>query len=56
MNAREEKRKLVQVQLPVDLVRQIDHLSIDWEVYRGAAIERLLREALERYKRPAAPN
>ncbi len=42
---------LVQVRIADDVVKQIDHLGIDWAVYRGEAIERLLREALAGHKR-----
>jgi len=42
-----EGRNLVQVRLRTDLVRQIDHLRIEWGMRgRGEAIERLLKEAL----------
>ena len=43
----EERKVLVQVRLPVDLVKVIDHLAVDWDVYRAEAMERLLRQALE---------
>lgn len=40
------ERRLVQVRLPVPLVRRIDHLSVDLELTRQATVERLLEEAL----------
>lgn len=46
----EEQKVLVQVRLPKDLVRRIDHLSVDFDLYRAQMIEQLLREALERHK------
>jgi metal-responsive CopG/Arc/MetJ family transcriptional regulator len=45
-------RKLVQVRLPADLVKQIDHMAVEWGIKRGPAMERLLREALERAEGP----
>ena len=41
----------VQVKLSVDLVKEIDHLSVEWGMYRVEAMERLLREAIEPYRR-----
>ena len=45
LNAKRE-RKLIQVRLPCDLMRQVDHLKIDWGVSRAKAMERLLAEAI----------
>lgn len=39
-------RVLVQVRLPADLVRQIDHLAVDEDLFRGQTIEHLLCLAL----------
>ena len=36
----------MQARLPADLVRAVDHLAVDWGVYRAHALERLLRAAL----------
>jgi len=44
---------LVQVRLPKDLVRQIDHLCVDWDVYRAQLIEQILRERVKTYNGPA---
>lgn len=41
---------LIQVRLPEGLVKQIDHLAVEWGVYRADAMRRLFHEALERYK------
>ena len=45
---------LVQVRLPKDLVKQIDHLCIDWDLYRAELVEQLLREGIKDYKGPEA--
>ncbi len=41
-----EKQQVV-IRLDKDLVKLIDHLSVDWENYRGEAIERLLTIAIQ---------
>ena len=38
--------------LDKDLVRAIDHLAVDWEMYRQDAIEKLLRQAMEASHQP----
>ena len=40
------ERTLVQVRLSRDLVKQVDHLKIEWGLTRGQAMERLLKEAI----------
>ena len=48
MEAREaESKTLIHVRLNKKVVKQVDHLSVEWDVYRNEAIERLLRQALE---------
>ncbi len=42
---------LVQVRLSDELVKDVDHLSIEWGLYRNETMERLLREALDTYKK-----
>lgn len=39
-------REMVHVRLDRELVRKIDHLAVDWRMYRNEAIERVLREGL----------
>lgn len=39
-------RKQVTVRLPLNMVKRIQHLAVDWEENLGQAIERLLNEAL----------
>lgn len=46
----EERKVMVQVRLPETLVKDIDHLAVDWGVFRAEAFERLLREALKVHK------
>lgn len=41
-----EEKVLVQVRLPKSLVRQVDHLAVDHDLYRVHMVEQLLREAL----------
>lgn len=38
--------KLVQVRLPLSLVRTLDHMKIDMRLTRAQVVEMLLREAL----------
>lgn len=38
---------LVQIRLPRELVREIDHLAIDLDEYRAPMFAMLLREALD---------
>lgn len=44
----------VQVRLPKGLIRQIDHLAVDWDLYRNELIEQLLMEGLKTYQGPEA--
>ena len=39
--------EVVHVRLDRELVRQVDHLAVDWGLFRGPAMERLLRLGLE---------
>jgi metal-responsive CopG/Arc/MetJ family transcriptional regulator len=43
---------MVQVRLPVRLVKSVDHYAVDAGLRRSAAIERLLRDALVVKQRP----
>ena len=45
-----EARVMVHVRLSKPLVREIDHLAVDWDTYRNEAVERLLTWAIENYK------
>lgn len=49
-------RVLVQVRLPKELVRVVDHLAVDEDLTRQAMVERLLGEALEHRRRHPASN
>ena len=40
----------VVARIDVAVIKSVEHLAIEWGVYRQNAIERLLRESLERYK------
>lgn len=42
---------LVQVRLSEDLVKDVDHLSVEWNLYRNETVEKLLREAIDTYKK-----
>lgn len=44
----------VQVRLPRGLIRKIDHLAIDWDLYRNELIEQLLMEGMKTYRGPEA--
>ena len=44
----------MQVGLRKDLVRQIDHLCLDWDWYRAELVEQILDEGMETYKGPQA--
>lgn len=43
------ERVMVQVRLPKDLVRRIDHLSIDRDLFRAQMVEHLVREGLKTF-------
>lgn len=42
-----ETKKQVVIRLDKDLVKRIDHISVEWDKYRGEAIERLLTIAIQ---------
>lgn len=44
-----EQRETVHVRLPKRMVKQIDHLAVDADMYRQGMFEKLLGEALEKY-------
>lgn len=44
----------VMVRLPRSLVREIDHLAVDLDLYRGEVMTLLLREALDARRQRAA--
>lgn len=46
MTTASEERPMVHVRLPRPLVKQVDHLSVDWEIDRARTIEKLLERAL----------
>lgn len=52
----QDKKVLVQVRLPEALVKDLDHLSVEWGGYRSDTIERLLKEALEAHKESLWPS
>jgi hypothetical protein len=45
-----EPREMVHVRLSKGLVREIDHLAVDWDTYRNRAVERLLQWAVEQQR------
>lgn len=45
-----DQRKMVHVRLPKTLLREIDHLAVDWDTYRNKAVEQLLAYAVEQQK------
>ena len=47
----EDDRKQVLVRLDRDIVKRTDHLAVEWDVYRGEAMEILLRIALVQAER-----
>ena len=42
--------KAVHVWLPLNLVKMIDYLAVDWEMNRSEALRRLVEEALAAYE------
>ncbi len=48
----ESERVMLQVRLPKDLIKQLDHACIDWDLYRAELVEQLLRKGLKDYDGP----
>ena len=46
-----EATVVVHVRLPKDLVKKVDHLSVDWDMFRNEAVARLLEESLKPYSK-----
>jgi hypothetical protein len=44
---------VLQVRVPRELVKRLDHFAIDHDVFRPGAVEMLLREGLSAYERKA---
>ena len=38
---------MVHVRLPKELMKQVDHLGVDWDEFRSGAMERLLRLGIQ---------
>ena len=49
--AKASRKVQVMVRLPEDLVKELDHLGVDLDLYRSEMIELLLRESLDTRKR-----
>jgi len=47
--SRQTRQPMVHVRLEPTLVRMIDYLAVDWDTTRSGAVERLIREALDKY-------
>ncbi len=47
--AKRDDRIMVQVRLDKQLVKDLDHLRVDWEMYRAEIVEHLLKEAIAKY-------
>jgi hypothetical protein len=47
-----EKRVQMMVRIPMSLVKENDHLTVDLDKYRGETMALLMREALDRRKMP----
>ena len=45
-----DNREMVHVRLHKSLIREIDHLAVDWDTYRNGAVERLLSWAVEQQR------
>lgn len=41
-----DAKVMVHIRLSKDVLKAVDHLAVEWDTYRGEAIERLLRAAL----------
>ena len=44
------ERVLVQVKLRQDIVKAIDLISVEWDLFRNQTLERLVEEALTPYR------
>lgn len=42
-----ERRRVVVIRLPADLVKAVDHCAIEWDVRRPQAMERLLQRSID---------
>lgn len=47
VTAEAEDRRMLQVRIPRDLLRRVDHVAVEMEASRAAAVARLLRAGLE---------
>ena len=50
MTSEPSKRETVHLKLDREVVRAVDLLAVLWDSYRNEAVERLLKEALDRYE------
>ena len=45
-NKADPNRPMIHIRLPIELVKRIDHVGVDWQMDRSHTIERMLTEAL----------
>jgi hypothetical protein len=46
----ESEKVTVQLRLPRELVRRIDHLTVDLDLFRNELVERVLLDGLPKYE------
>lgn len=47
-------KKLLQVRVDPVVIKAADRLSVEWDMWRAEAVERLLGEAIDRYVQPGS--
>lgn len=45
----EARKTMIHVRLEPELVRLIDYLAADWDMYRNEVVAKLVKEALAKY-------
>ncbi len=43
----DDARPMIHIRLPKNLIKQVDHVAVDWDKDRAKTIEQLLAAALE---------
>lgn len=46
----DDERIVMHIRVPKELTRQIDHLAVDWDMFRQEAVVRLLEAAIELHR------
>lgn len=51
MKVADKEKIMLHLRVDKRIIREVDHFSVDWDLFRSEAVEMLLTEALEERKK-----